>query len=252
LFESGAQAIQDIDSELVAHFPPDSPIDVIRERVAGADSTAAIEVARSAPIDWESWRPSVSAHTIGSITVMPPWLAADPRSQSVVVVDPAMAFGTGEHATTRGCLQLLQVAAPRGKKVADVGSGSAVIAIAAAKLGATSVVAIEIDPDAISNAEENIAVNGVSDRVTIVEGDAGTLLLLVRPFDIVVANILYGVIRDLFDRIADSLSPSGTAILSGILDEESATMREFLAERGWIIESENIEDRWWSILIARQ
>lgn len=204
---------------------------------------------------------------------MPPWLATDPTTQStdrssqssetssqstetssqfVVVVDPGMAFGTGEHATTRACLRLLQRAQPLGKTLADVGTGSGVLAIAAAKLGASRVVGVEIDHDAISNAESNIALNGVSDRVTIIEGDADPLLKLLAPFEIIVANILSSVIRELFDCFAYSLSPSGTAILSGILDEESAAMRDFLAQRGWIIESEDIEERWWSVLIARQ
>ncbi|HEY8165458.1 MAG TPA: 50S ribosomal protein L11 methyltransferase [Gemmatimonadaceae bacterium] len=209
-------------------------------------------MSRSAPIDWESWRPAVAAHRVGSLTVMPPWLAADPGSQLAVVIDPAMAFGTGEHATTRGCLSLLQTANPSGKRVADLGTGSGVLAIAAAKLGAVRIVAIEIDPDAIPNARANVVLNGVADRVTIIEGDAAPILLLLRPFDLIVANILSTVIRELFDQIADSLSPSGAAILSGILDEESADMKEFLAGRGWIIASEITEDRWWSALIARQ
>lgn len=220
--------------------------------MTAADPAAVIEIARSAPVDWDSWRPAVSAHRVGSLTVMPPWLAADPGSQFAVVVDPAMAFGTGEHATTRGCLLLLQAANPAGKRVADLGAGSGVLAIAAAKLGAARVVGIEIDPDAIPNARANVLLNGVADRVTIIEGDAAPILLLLRPFDLIVANILSTVIRELFDQITDSLSPSGTVILSGILDEESADMKEFLAGRGWIIASEITEDRWWSALIARQ
>ena len=252
MFDAGAEAIQETESDLVAHFPPHSPTDLIRDRVVGVDPRAIVDFSESPGIDWGSWRADVSAHAVGTMTVMPPWLATDPLSDKVVVVDPAMAFGTGEHATTRGCLALLQIAAPTGKRVADLGTGSGVLAIAAAKLGAARVVGIDIDPDAIPNAEANVALNGVSDRVTIVEGDGRPLLLLLRPFDIILANILSNVIRELFDSIDASLSPSGAAILSGILDEESANMKKFLAARGWIIESESTEDRWWSGLIVRR
>jgi ribosomal protein L11 methyltransferase len=252
LFESGAEGIQETDSELVAHFAPDSPTDLIRDRVVAADPHAIVKFSESPGIDWGSSRAEVSAHVVGAMTVMPPWLATDPLSNKVVVVDPAMAFGTGEHATTRGCLELLQMAAPEGKRVADLGTGSGVLAIAAAKLGAQRVVGIEIDPDAVPNAEANLALNGVSDRVTIIEGDAEPLLLLLRPFDLILANILSSAIRELFGSIDGSLSASGTAILSGILDEESDDMRQFLAARGWMIQCETIEDRWWSALIARR
>jgi ribosomal protein L11 methyltransferase len=252
LFQAGTEAIQETELDLVAHFPPDAPTDAIRDSVVVADPRATVAFSESPGIDWGSWRADVSAHAVGSMTVAPPWLAMDPLSDKVVVVDPAMAFGTGEHATTRACLGLLQIAAPDGKRVADLGTGSGVLAIAAAKLGAERVVGIEIDPDAIPNAEANVVLNGVSDRVTIIEGDAKPLLLLLRPFDLILANILSSVIRELFDAMDASLSPSGVAILSGILDEESDDMKLFVAARGWIIESESIEDRWWSGLIARR
>jgi ribosomal protein L11 methyltransferase len=254
LFDAGAQGIQELDAKLIAHFPPGSLADSIRAFVSRVDAKAVIEISETPRTDWQSLRAHVSAHEVGAITVTPPWLAIAPRSSSqfVVVIEPAMAFGTGEHATTRGCLRLLQDAEPKGKRVADVGTGSAVLAIAAAKLGAATVVGIEIDPDALPNANVNVALNRVSDRVTIVEGDAQPLLLLLSPFDLIVANILPSVICDIFGSIGDSLSPTGTAILSGILDEESREMKQFVSRNGWRVQSEYVEDGWWTGLIARQ
>ena len=98
-----------------------------------------------------------------------------------IIIEPGMAFGTGEHATTRGVIRLLQSVIRPGDRVADLGSGSAVLAIAAAKLGARYVAAIELDHDAIENAEQNVARNNVADRVSVIEGDAATLLPLVAP-----------------------------------------------------------------------
>ena len=103
-----------------------------------------------------------------------------------------------------------------GDRVADLGTGSAVLAIAAAKLGASRVAAIELDHDAIGNAEENVKRNGVSDRVTIIEGDASLLLPLVAPLRVITANIISSVLSQMLPAIAAALSPDGQAILSGI------------------------------------
>jgi ribosomal protein L11 methyltransferase len=135
--------------------------------------------------------------------------------------------------------------------VADLGAGSAVLSIAAAKLGAARVAAIELDPDAIGNAEANIAANAVADRVTMILGDATDLLRLVAPVEVVVANILSGVIRALMPVIADSLAPGGQAIFSGIMASEAAEMRAALEGAGWTITAELEEDAWWSVAVAR-
>jgi ribosomal protein L11 methyltransferase len=201
-------------------------------------------------MDWSAWRASVSAHRLGKLMIAPPWLAGD-SGRMTIVIDPAMAFGTGEHATTRGVVRLMQQVQPMPARVADLGAGSAVLAICAAKLGARRVVAIELDPDAIGNAEENVAVNGVSDLVHILEGDAALLLPLISPVELVLANIISSVLIELLPVIASSLSPRGHAILSGILVEEKDRMLEELERGGWLVLSEDAEQGWWSVLIQR-
>ena len=160
-----------------------------------------------------------------------------------------MAFGTGEHATTRGVVRLMQLIESIPGVVADLGAGSAVLSICAAKLGARRVVAIELDHDAIGNAEENIRVNGVAAEVTVLEGDAMTLLPLVAPVGLILANIISSVLLDLLPVIRDSLSPGGNAILSGILLEEREKMVAAVTAAGWGIVSEDTEEGWWSVLI---
>jgi ribosomal protein L11 methyltransferase len=127
-----------------------------------------------------------------------------------------------------------------------------VLAIAAAKLGAAHVTAIELDHDAIANAEENVARNGVADRVTVIEGDAGVLLPLVAPVRVVLANIISSVLTAMLPTIAGSLTADGEAILSGILVEERPQMLGVLASGEWRVVAEDVEGTWWSVRIARR
>jgi ribosomal protein L11 methyltransferase len=126
-----------------------------------------------------------------------------------------------------------------------------VLAIAAAKLGATRVAAVEMDADAISNAEENVARNGVADRVKVIEGDAALFLALLAPVRVVLANIISSVLLELLPAIGHSLTPDGVAILSGILDEEREKMLTAFAVGGWRVVSEDAEGTWWSVAIER-
>ena len=250
LFESGSQGVQEDGASVVTHFPPDARIDDIRDAVMMADPRADIAVSEAPETDYSEWRASVSAHRVGSLVIAPPWLAGEFDPKTTIVVDPAMAFGTGEHPTTRGVMRLLQGVVQSGDVVADLGAGSAVLSIAAAKLGARRVTAIEIDPDSIGNAEDNVRVNGVEETVEVIEGDATILLPLLAPVRVVLANIISSVLISLLPTIRESLGVRGQAILSGILVEERAEMLAAIAADGWNVEREDTEDAWWSVQIA--
>ena len=178
-------------------------------------------------------------------------LGGESDPASTIVIDPAMAFGTGEHATTRGVVRLMQRIITSESTVADLGAGSAVLSIAAAKLGAARAIAIELDHDAAGNASENIRINDVSGRVHFVEGDAFAILPLVAPVSVVFANILSSVLVELLPIIHDSLAPGGHAILSGILFEEREMMLDEIGRGDWRVEAEDSEEEWWSVLISR-
>jgi ribosomal protein L11 methyltransferase len=250
LFEAGSQGVQEDGPCVVTHFPADAAIDAIRKAVIGADPRADIAVADAPETDYSEWRASVSSHRVGGLTIAPPWLAKDSDPRLTIIVDPAMGFGTGEHASTRGVMRLMQGVVREGDVVADLGAGSAVLSIAAAKLGAARVAAIEIDHDAIGNAEDNVSANGVDERVEIIEGDAGTLLPLLAPVRLVLANIITSVLIPLLPAIRASLTPDGQAILAGILREERESMVATIDGDGWTIEREDTEDVWWSVQIA--
>jgi ribosomal protein L11 methyltransferase len=252
LIGHGSPGIEETGADIVGHVPAASSIDGLRSAILAADPAASVSIAPGTGLDWSEWKASVRAHRVGSLTVAPPWLADATRSATTVVIDPAMAFGTGEHATTRGVIQLMQRVVTPDSLVADLGAGSAILSIAAAKLGARRVVAIELDPDAESNALENIRRNGVEDRVHFISGDAFTILPLIAPVSLVLANIVSTVIVELLPTIRDSLAIPGCAILSGVLSEERESMIREIARGGWAFDAEHIEEGWWSALIARR
>ncbi len=252
LFGAGAQGLQEEGELLVTHLESAGEAAVVERAVHAVDERAVIETRAVAAVDWSvAWREMIKAHAVGSLTVAPPWLAERMDPARTVIVEPAMAFGTGDHPTTRGVLRLMQSVIRAGDVVGDLGAGSAVLAIAAAKLGATRVAAVEMDADAISNAEENVARNGVADRVKVIEGDAALFLALLAPVRVVLANIISSVLLELLPAIGHSLTPDGVAILSGILDEEREKMLTAFAVGGWRVVSEDAEGTWWSVAIER-
>lgn len=253
LFDAGAQGVQEVPNGLVTHVPDQETANALVCAAVAADPHAQVETEPLPNIDWsEQWKSGIHAQTVGSLTIVPPWLADGRDPASTIVIEPAMAFGTGEHATTRGVVRLLHGVIRAGDRVADLGTGSAVLAIAAAKLGASHVAAIEIDHDAIGNAEENVLRNGVADRVTVIEGDATTLLPLVAPVRVITANILSSVLIELLPVLREAISADGEAILSGILEVERDDMLRVLDADGWLVTAEDHEDTWWSATIARR
>jgi ribosomal protein L11 methyltransferase len=250
LFESGSQGVQEDGASVVTHFPADARIHEIRNAVIAADPRADIAIADAPEVDYSQWRASVSSHQVGRLVIAPPWLAGGLDPDKTIIIDPVMAFGTGEHPTTRGAMRLMQGAIRPGDMVADLGAGSAILSIAAVKLGAARGAAGDIDHESIANAEENVRTNSVGERVEMIEGDATTLLPLLAPVRVVIANIISSVIMAMLPLIRSSLAKNGQAILAGILTGEKDTMVAAIVKGGWAIEREDTEDVWWSVQIA--
>ncbi len=252
LFVAGAKGLHEDKDYLVTHLEPATDTKGYEDAVRRVDAGATFESTDVEAVDWSvMWRDRIGKHHLGDLTIAPPWLADGLDPARTIIVEPAMAFGTGEHPTTRGVVRLMQDVIRPGDVVADLGAGSAVLAIAAAKLGARSVAAIELDNDAISNAEVNVVANRVSDKVKVIEGDAALLLPLVGPVRVVLANIISSALIELLPIIAKSLAPDGRVILSGILLEERAEMLVALEEQGWQVMNEDHEELWWSVEVAR-
>ncbi|HJU72250.1 MAG TPA: 50S ribosomal protein L11 methyltransferase [Gemmatimonadaceae bacterium] len=252
LFAGGAPAVIEDGRAIVTHVPDGTDVDALRMQVMRADPGASVSASENPDVDWSvEWRRSVKAHDVGALTVTPPWLASEFDPATSIVIDPGMAFGTGDHATTRGILTVLPDLLRPNSIVADLGCGSGVLAIAAAKLGASRVYAIEDDADAIGNALANVHANGVSDRVHVFEGDAAVFLPLLAPVDLVLVNIISSVLKQLVPAIETSLSADGCAILSGLLLSERSEWLVYLQSRRWQIRKEQSEGDWWTVAIAK-
>jgi len=182
--------------------------------------------------DWaEGWKQHFQAVRLGTrLVVKPTWEDFSPAPGDVVVnLDPGMAFGTGTHGTTRLCLEALAglfERSPAPRKVLDVGTGSGILAIAAAALGAERVLACDIEPDSCRIAAENARLNEVEDRMEVT---TEPLQVLEGGFDVVVANILAEENIRLAPELVGRLAPAGVLILSGILLEKENMVREAFA-----------------------
>ncbi len=179
-----------------------------------------------------------------------------PQECEPLLIEAAMAFGTGHHGTTLGCLRALDRLATdgfHGRRVVDIGCGTAVLAMAATRIWPDTVLASDIDTVAVEVAQANVAANGLTGRVTCVEaaGFDHPELKAAAPFDLVFANILKGPLIALAPDMADAMHPGGYAILSGILNEQADEVAEVYARSGInVVHRESIVD--WTTITLRK
>lgn len=176
--------------------------------------------------DWaNAWKQFYTVLHVGErLVVKPRWQAYEPQPDEIVIaLDPGMAFGTGTHPTTQLCLEALEQLPVAGSRVLDVGTGSGILAIAAAKLGAARVDALDTDPVAVAAARENVAQAGLAETVTVVEGT----LPLPEPaarYDVVLANITAQTLITLAPSLRQAVAPGGRLLACGIIAEKAGAV----------------------------
>jgi ribosomal protein L11 methyltransferase len=205
--------------------------------------------------DWaEAWKAHFPVLRVGRrIVIKPTWRRHRAATDDVILaLDPGMAFGTGLHPTTRLCLAALDGLADRGSldgaRVLDVGCGSGILAIAAAKLGASSVLGVDTDPIAIEATLANADRNGLVGRVTarhgsLPSGDA--------PFDLILANLIASVLMTLAPLLRDELRPGGTLLASGVFLDREADVRTAFSAEGLAVTGRSAEGEWVALEVAR-
>lgn len=203
--------------------------------------------------DWnEQWKRSIQPIDVGRrITIKPSWIELPIRSGRIVIeIDPQMAFGTGTHATTQLMLQLLEEHAAACRRILDMGTGTGILAIAAARFSSAHIVAFDNDPIATATARENILKNQVASRIDLF---CGTLdAIQKRRYDLILANVNRTVILASLKQMHDLLWPQGQAILSGILDEERPLFIAALEQLPWKIVAEKQQDEWLAFVIEKE
>lgn len=227
------------------------------EKLASVQSVLAdlVQPSRAIPLsvqrvpsqDWnEAWTRSVKPLRIGRLVIRPSWEPVVLGPQDIeIVLDPKQAFGTGHHATTRMLLEWLQTDIRGGEHILDVGAGSAILAMAAVKLGAASAIGVEIDSVAVDCAREYVVQNGLNDQIEIVCGTLADLPQGRRTTaDLVLANLDRQTVLNLADDLVCS-APSGASILvSGILVEQQTEIMDRLSSLGLAC-LERREDEGW-------
>lgn len=184
-------------------------------------------------------------------TIVPTWEDYTPVStdELIIELDPGMAFGTGTHPTTVMCLQALEKVAQQGDTVVDIGTGSGVLSIGAALLGAKSVHALDLDEVAVRAAKENVELNKVSDTVSVFHGNL--LDTVKEPADVVVANILAEIIVSFTDDAFTIVKPGGLYVTSGIIGAKRDDVKAALEASGFVIEEVLMMEDWVAIIARR-
>ena len=198
--------------------------------------------------DWaEAWKEHFAVLRVGRrLVVRPTWLEANAGRDDVVIdLDPGMAFGTGLHPTTRLCLAATEAVADRGvmagARVLDVGCGSGILAIVAAKLGAARVLGVDIDPIAIEATLANAATNGLE---ATVRARAGSLPSGAAPHDVVLANLIASVLVALAPQLRDELRAGGVLVASGIFADREDEVRAAFASAGLRVDARTVDGDW--------
>ena len=201
--------------------------------------------------DWsKKWKEKWDVtHVSDKITVVPDWIEYSPKSPDEVVItlEPGCAFGTGTHSTTQLCMKMIEKYMPRGAKVADIGMGSGILAICAAKFGASFVYGCDNDDTVIDVARENAAKNAVK-----CDFELNTADKITQKFDFVLANILHNVLAEIMPDLKNIMNSGALLVLSGILDEKKQVVLDSIKKCDLILVEEVHLNQWTAFVVRKK
>ena len=226
--------------------------EVLADRLNVLNSNATWSESMIPEQDWnEPWEKSVKPVHAGPFLVRPSWFDGDKQDEiEEIIIDPKMSFGTGHHETTRLIMEKLPSYVRENDVVLDAGAGTAILAIAAIKLGASFALAFDIDHWALENGKENISLNKVSDQIELRNGSFN--VVPEREFDLVLANINRNVLIQYADDLALKLSAQGHLLLSGVLLRDRGIMEDTFVRRNLILIDEAQEGEWWLGILRKR
>lgn len=249
-----------------AYIPIDGQEEVTRQQIEqglwhlsslGAHFVGELQTCIVNEEDWaNAWKDYYHVTHIGhNLVICPSWREYTPKQHEVVMtLDPGMAFGTGIHPTTRMCLEQVEQRVRSGMHILDVGTGSGILALAAAKLGAMHVDALDNSSVAVESAIANVAMNNLSDRIKVVLGvlDTEEAERMAERYDLVLANIIAQVIGSIAPYLVQVLAPQGLLVVSGIIEARRSNAEEPLLESGLKLVEEVKIDDWLALVYAKR
>ncbi len=260
LNEIGSQGFLEEDDALLCYFDS-TDWDLLKRENMTSDlqkllrtifSNAELRFKEIQEENWnERWEGTIQPIYVGQrFIIRPSWAPQTSEKGKIVLqIDPKMSFGTGYHESTRLILRLLEKYSIPNCNMLDIGTGTGILTIAAAKLGATNCIGIDIDHWAVENAKENVEANRVADRVSI----SGEVLSHVSswPFDLICANITYNTILELLPDIARKLTPNGIILLAGLLLSDEIPLTKQLEKISMTVVDKSVEGEWLSLAVKR-
>jgi len=248
-----------------AYLPIDGKEEAARQRIAeglwhfsslGSHFVGELTTRTVNEEDWaNAWKDYFHVTHIGQrLVIRPSWREYTPKPHEVVLtLDPGMAFGTGLHPTTRMCLEQVEQRVHAGMKVLDVGTGSGILAIAAAKLGAESVYAIDNSSVAVESTLANAEMNNLQDRIQVVLGvlDDAEAARMASQYDFVIANIIAHVIGSIAPQLAQVVAPTGVLVVSGIIEARLHDALDPLLAAGLELVEQVMIDDWMALVLRR-
>lgn len=252
-------------TRLTAYFPWDTDLHALKQAFLdflpvlsesfGQGPEAFSDAAEITDTGWsEKWKEHFHSRKIGRrIVIKPSWETVEAEEGDVVLtVDPGQAFGTGTHETTRMCLRMIEDVfdlSPAPREVLDVGTGTGILGIAAARMGAARVLAIDTDPVAVEVAGKNAEGNGVA---AAFRAETTPLSAVPGTFDLVLGNLIAEILIDLSPELVQRTSPGGHLVLSGILAEKSGWVTEEFGKNGASPLAETVDGQWSALLLRRE